>query len=62
MLPKADSATLPTHGELHGAPRGDTLWAYASSITSQGGDVARTVDELMALNELDSAVLVPGQR
>ena len=39
------------------------VWlAAALSITSQGGDVARTVDELMALNELDSAVLVPGQR
>lgn len=62
MLPKADSATLPTHVVGYTVRPGDTLWAYASSITSQGGDVARTVDELMALNELDSAVLVPGQR
>lgn len=63
MLSKADSATLPTHVVSYTVRPGDTLWAYASSITSQGGgDVARTVDELMALNELDSAVLVPGQR
>jgi LysM repeat protein len=40
---------------------GDTLWSYAQSITGANQDVAQTVDELMALNKLDSASLQPGQ-
>lgn len=62
MLPRADSATLPTRVVSYTVRPGDTLWAYASSITPQGGDVARTVGELMALNDLDSVLLTPGQR
>ena len=41
---------------------GDTLWEYAEQITPQGGDVRDTVDELIALNNLDSSVLQAGQR
>ena len=40
---------------------GDTLWSYASDITPKGGDVSQSVDELMDLNDLDSATLHPGQ-
>lgn len=61
-LPQADSATLPTRVVSYTVRPGDTLWAYASSVTPKGGDIAQTVNELMSLNELDSAVLVPGQR
>ena len=61
-LPQADSATLPTRVVSYTVRPGDTLWAYASSVTPEGGDIAQTVNELMSLNELDSAVLVPGQR
>ncbi|WP_425350871.1 LysM peptidoglycan-binding domain-containing protein [Bifidobacterium colobi] len=41
---------------------GDTLWSYAARITPQGHDVSETVDELIALNDLDSGSLRAGQR
>lgn len=41
---------------------GDTLWRYAASITSEGGNVGDTVDELMRLNNLDTVSLRAGQR
>jgi LysM repeat protein len=41
---------------------GDNLWNYASTITPAGQDVSQTVNELLDLNNLDSTVLVPGQR
>lgn len=40
---------------------GDTLWSYASSITPEGQDVQQTVDDLIALNDLDSGSLRAGQ-
>lgn len=41
---------------------GDTLWSYASAITPAGHDVSETVDELIALNNLESGTLQAGQR
>ena len=41
---------------------GDTLWSYAASVTPQGGDVNDTVDELIALNDLEGGALRAGQR
>ena len=41
---------------------GDTLWSYASAITPAGHDVSETVDELIALNNLESGSLQAGQR
>lgn len=41
---------------------GDTLWSYASSVTPAGQDVSETVDELIALNNLESGSLRVGQR
>ena len=58
----ADSATEPMRVVSYTVQPGDTLWAYAASITPEGGDVSRTVRELIDLNELDSASLIPGQR
>ena len=40
---------------------GDTLWSYASAITPAGHDVSETVDELIALNNLESGSLQAGQ-
>lgn len=41
---------------------GATLWSYASAITPAGHDVSETVDELIALNNLESGSLQAGQR
>lgn len=41
---------------------GDTLWSYATKITPADKNVGDTVDQLMQLNQLDSAELQPGQR
>jgi LysM repeat protein len=41
---------------------GDTLWSYATKITPADKNVGDTVDQLMELNQLDSAQLQPGQR
>jgi hypothetical protein len=39
---------------------GDTLWSIAISLNGDG-DVRAVVDEIMELNGLNSAALVPGQ-
>jgi nucleoid-associated protein YgaU len=39
---------------------GDTLWSIASSLDDDG-DVRAVIDEIQRLNDLDGAVLVPGQ-
>ncbi|WP_420838149.1 LysM peptidoglycan-binding domain-containing protein [Bifidobacterium felsineum] len=58
----ARSDTGMTNVTTYTVKPGDTLWAYASSITPQGQDVSETVDELIELNGLDSGSLRAGQR
>ncbi|MCI1983187.1 MAG: LysM peptidoglycan-binding domain-containing protein [Bifidobacteriaceae bacterium] len=41
---------------------GDTLWSYAASTTKPGDDVRETVQELMDLNNMESAAVSVGQR
>jgi hypothetical protein len=43
---------------------GDTLWSIASDVSDAQGDrdVRDTVDDLVALNDLDSKALSAGQR
>ncbi|WEV41575.1 LysM peptidoglycan-binding domain-containing protein [Bifidobacterium sp. ESL0682] len=41
---------------------GDTLWSYARKITPSNKNVGDTVNQLMDLNQLDSAQLQPGQK
>ncbi|WEV69793.1 LysM peptidoglycan-binding domain-containing protein [Bifidobacterium sp. ESL0775] len=41
---------------------GDTLWSYAKKITPANKNVGDTVNQLIDLNQLDSAQLKPGQR
>ena len=57
----AESAEGATEVVNYTVRPGDTLWSYAQSITPAGGDVSESVDELMDLNNLDSASLTPGQ-
>lgn len=41
---------------------GDSLWVIADSVTSPGQDVRETIEAIRELNDLDSSVIVPGQR
>ena len=56
------SASEPASVTVYTVQPGDTLWKYASGITHEGGNVGDTVDELMRLNDLDTASLHAGQR
>ncbi|KAB7785689.1 LysM peptidoglycan-binding domain-containing protein [Bifidobacterium cebidarum] len=58
----AHSDVSATNVTTYTVKPGDTLWAYASSITPQGQDVSETVDELIELNGLESGALRAGQR
>ncbi|MCH4160897.1 LysM peptidoglycan-binding domain-containing protein [Bifidobacterium sp.] len=58
----ADSASGAVAVTSYTVRPGDNLWNYASTITPAGQDVSQTVNELLDLNNLDSTVLVPGQR
>ncbi len=55
-------ASEPESVTVYTVQPGDTLWKYASGITHEGGNVGDTVDELMRLNDLDTASLHAGQR
>lgn len=56
--PASESASVT----VYTVQPGDTLWKYASGITHEGGNVGDAVDELMRLNDLDTASLYAGQR
>ncbi|WP_346427778.1 LysM peptidoglycan-binding domain-containing protein [Bifidobacterium sp. CP2] len=58
----ASSAQAPTEVTSYTVQPGQTLWTYAEMVTPEGGDVSATVDELMELNDLDSASVQAGQR
>lgn len=63
MFPsRAASAQAPTEVESYTVQPGQNLWTYARMITPEGGDVSESVDELMALNDLDGVSLQAGQR
>lgn len=59
---RAQSDTGATQVTSYIVRPGDTLWSYASAITPAGHDVSETVDELIALNSLESGSLQAGQR
>ena len=40
---------------------GDTLWDIAEERSEDGGDVRSTVRSIQRMNELDGALIVPGQ-
>ena len=41
---------------------GDNLWKLAEARTASGGDVQAVVDQIVAVNHLESAALTPGQQ
>lgn len=58
----AQSVSGPAAVSSYTVRPGDTMWSYAASITPTGGDVSRTVDELLELNNLSDPALEVGQR
>lgn len=40
----------------------DTLWTIAAQVTPNGYDVRNTIDTIRKINNLNSAILYPGQR
>jgi LysM repeat protein len=58
----ADLSSDAQNVVTYNARPGDTLWHYAQSMSWNDRDVRQNVDELMALNHLDSASLKVGQR
>lgn len=57
----AESATGAIPVVNYTVQPGDTLWSYARQVTPRGASVTDTVDELMELNNFESASLQPGQ-
>jgi LysM repeat protein len=41
--------------------RGDTVWSIADRLTGPDQDVRAVVDAIEVLNDLEGAVVVPGQ-
>ena len=54
-----DTVTLRTDRDSHLVQSGDTLWIIARS--NFNGDTRAAVDRIRAINELETAILLPGQ-
>ncbi|WP_372594441.1 LysM peptidoglycan-binding domain-containing protein [Actinotalea sp.] len=58
----AQSPSAPVAVRAVTVASGQTLWELAGSVAEPGQDVREVVARLVALNGLDSATLVTGQR
>ncbi len=54
----AQNKVIPT--AQHRIVGGETLWSIAGEVTPQGGDVRVMVSEIRRLNQLQGAVIYPG--
>ncbi len=54
-------AAAPAHYAKLTVHRGENLWTIAERYTANGANVQDTIDDIMALNKLRSAAIVPGQ-
>lgn len=63
LLPSTGDASSvePGAGATYVVRPGDTLWEIAAASAPQG-DHRSAVDTLMAMNGLDSSLIVPGQQ
>lgn len=57
----ADASAFSVPSVTYTVMPGDTLWAIASSITSQGADVQEVVGSIKRLNVLENSSLRAGQ-
>lgn len=64
-VPALSTATIRAAAPVHYAnvtvQPGDNLWSLAEKRTNAGGDVQAVVDQIVAVNHLANATLVPGQ-
>lgn len=56
------SADQPEVVATHVVSQGDTLWGIAAEATPAGEDVRATLGHIRELNDLDGAMILPGQR
>jgi LysM repeat protein len=57
---QAGGEVRPTVG--HTVAAGDTLWDIAAEHTADGGDIRGTVALIRRINDLDTALIHPGDR
>lgn len=50
------------HADTWTVASGETLWSIASAITEPGDSVRDTVDDIKALNALESSAIAAGQQ
>ena len=67
MAGRAGAGTAPGEGSRAEARvrivrAGDTLWNIAVNLAGTGQDPRPLVDDLIELNDLHDALIVPGQR
>lgn len=62
LLSSRVQADQPVVVSEHVVVAGETLWSISADAAGHGVDVRAVIQSVRSLNELDSAVLVPGQR
>lgn len=61
LLTSAGAGEPPAGTSSHVVAAGETLWEIASDVAEEGSDLRRTVAAIVELNDLDDAVIHPGQ-
>ena len=61
LQPQAVNASGPSETTTVVVGPGDTLWEIADQLAPDGADLRLVVRELVAVNQLESKVLRPGQ-
>jgi len=62
LLTSADAEVVQPPPVTHVVEPGDSLWDLAKSVAPDGADVRRVVDAIFELNQLEDAIIYPGQR
>jgi predicted Zn-dependent protease len=55
-------AAAPAHYATVIVQPGDNVWSLAAQRAPQGADIQSVVDDIVAINHIDRAGLMPGQR
>jgi LysM repeat protein len=58
----ADGPEVPMPSDTHTVASGETLWGIASTLTGPGESTRSVVNEILELNEMDSATIYAGDQ